>query len=98
MVPRHIPATGTKSIDKGIAHEDRVLTLRAGRQHRDRRPDQLFEAADAFDRGGRQIGPGTRATGTLAPTLGGLANRLELGLGGGAGPQISKACTAPEIG
>ncbi len=81
-----------------VAHQHGVLALGAGRQHRDRGADQLFETADVFDRGGGQIGPGPRAAGAFAPTLGGLVDRLELGLRGGAGRQVIVALPAMPIG
>src|SRR5260370_6417904 len=68
-----------RSIGKGIADEDGVLALRAGREKGDRRLDQLLDAADILDRGRRQIGPAARPARRLRPALEALIDRLQRG-------------------
>ena len=78
----------SSSVSERIAHQDRVVALRAGREQRDRRLDQLLDAADIFDRGRRQVGPGARAARALAPAFDGLVDRLDRGLGAARGGQM----------
>ena len=63
QIPRDLPRASVALIPKRIVHKNRVLAFRAGRQQRDRRADQFFDAADIFDGLGRQIGPGAGAAG-----------------------------------
>src|SRR6266566_2609758 len=77
-----------RSIGKGIADEDGVLALRAGREKGDRRLDQLLDAAYILDRGRRQIGPAARPARRLRPALEALIDRLERALRGGARRQM----------
>ncbi len=77
-----MPRAGDRiaSIRERIGHQDRVVALRAGGEQRHRRLDQLLDAADVFDRGGRQLGPGARALGGFRPAFDALVDRLGSGL------------------
>src|SRR6185437_14178492 len=74
---------GSALIIEGIADEDGVLALRAGREERDRRLDELLDAADVLDRGRRQIGPAPRPARRFRPALEGFVDGLERRLRGG---------------
>src|SRR6185312_5095952 len=52
--------------------------------------------ADVLDRGGGQVGPGAGAAGAFAPALGGLVDRLDLGLQRSAGGQVV-VCLPPAL-
>src|SRR6266852_9061002 len=87
-----------RSIGKGIANENGVLALRAGREEGDRRLDQLLDAADILDRGRRQIGPGTRAARRFRPAFEALVDRLERALRSGPWRQMLQELAAAAIG
>src|SRR5262249_5229864 len=74
-------------IGEGVADQDGVVALRAGREQGDRGLDQLLDAADVLDRGGRQLRPGASAAGRLRPALQGLIDRPGGGLTGHRPPQ-----------
>src|SRR5215469_567050 len=76
------------SIRERVAHEDGVLTFRTGGEDRHGRADQFLDAADVFDRVGRQIDPGTRAARAFAPTLQRLVNRFDFRLRGHTSGQM----------
>ena len=52
-----LTSTNTILIHEGIVHEDGVLALRAGREQRHRRADQLLEPPHIFDALGGKLGP-----------------------------------------
>ena len=75
-------------VDKGIAHQDRVVPFRRGRNQRHRAFDQFLNALDILDRVGGQIGIGARAGGAFAPAGHVFVDRLARGLIGGVAGQV----------
>ena len=54
---------------KRIAHRDRIVSFGRGRKQRDRALNELFEIADVFDGGRRQLCPGPRPPRRCLPAL-----------------------------
>ena len=71
-----------------VAHQDRVVALRAGGQQGDGRLHQLLDPAHVFDRLRRQLRPGPRAAGGAGPALDRLVHRPRGGLRAGGGRQV----------
>src|SRR5581483_6387814 len=71
------PATVRSSICERVAHEDGVLALRAGREQRHRRPDQLLKPPHIFDALGGKLGPGACPARRLCPAFHRLVDRLD---------------------
>src|SRR3984893_747907 len=61
-------------------NKDRIGTLGAGREERDRGLDQFLDAADIFDRLRRKRSPGAGAGRRVFPSLDCLVNRRDSGL------------------
>src|SRR3546814_4148378 len=80
-----------------IADQDRVLTLRAGRNQCHRAVDQLLNAADVLDRLGRQLRPASRAVGRFLPAFDPLVNWFNRGLIGGMGGEIVEHLVAKPV-
>src|ERR1700749_3908799 len=66
---RNIPFSAHMSTQKRVAHQNRGLALRAGREHRHRRADQLLDAADIFHRAGGKVRPAARAARGAVPAF-----------------------------
>ena len=67
-------------VHEGIAHQDSVVTFRAGRNQRHRALDQLLHALDVLDRVGGQIGERPRARRAFAPAVHFFVNGFNRGL------------------
>src|SRR6185437_9595318 len=85
------------SVDEGVAHQDGVFALGAGGEKRHRRADQLLDAADIFDGGGRELGPASRAARGFAPPLQRLVNRCDARLVVGIGGKVIQRVAAQPV-
>src|SRR3954453_24155429 len=84
-------------VAEGVADEDRVLALWAGRNKGDGGADEFFDPAYILDRLGGELRPAARATGRFAPAVHALVDRLDGCLVGRVGREMGESLAPQPI-